>query len=936
MPDQEEGSLPSDKPSHTAGAIGLRIARAMFVVVFFWLFWKLGGFLLSVIIGRVFQADPVAKDAYGFIYKVLIFAIIYPAILKVLVPAFMPLFIEERGNTSEEAAWDFANTIANILLALNIALLCLGMVFTTEIVATLAPGFNDYTRDSVARMLRWMFPGIFLMNLCVMALALQNAYKVFSYPSAGDAVQKLLWAVLVFAGVQLLGVNRMLIAYGFLIGCVAQLAVNLVGLRAKLRLYRLRLPLLRMSRIGRELGILAILAGLLWALRLAIRAGASSLAAAKINPGIIEYSSWLFMGGVYSGYLWWRCRRSGSTIGRFAALASPLLISVLFARWRDLTTSFFQTFTKPGWFGDLEFAKSIGNLPHIFLGQTLAIAMLPYLCDLASQKNWKTFGQVLTTTLRLLAFVFLPMTIVLMILDEGLFRLVFDGGDRSEFSVQLGGIGLRFYVWGLLFFAIENALMQSFFSRQKVWWPTLLGIGAAVLHVLTLTVLINWCGFDYPYEIFLLSALILPASRAVKNTALLLITRMHVDMLPLRPTLVFAGKLLIVCVAVWGATRFSYDYVRTRWPVTELKRRRIVADTFNFECKKWWSRNAAELSNAKHPDEADPELGERCLLARYKLSNHRVVRDGIRLSREFRSYRLEATQTLSLAVWADHQAELRIGLQSWDAAPAGVSRQAEGGAWTTLEVPLAELGDLARVTSLVIIDATPPPPTGAKHAELRIDNILLSGDGVQTAVDRFEEDGGEWRGLNGTKIRAAELEEPGSERAKRADGTKERALRVEGRPLKVRRSLEGFQMKGLAGLSFKAKSDVDVDCQVSLVQAGDEVGTQTVKLEKGPDRKRYGLSLGKFGVDLDRVVAIEFQADAASLWLDNLELVSDMPRLKFELLKAMHVAVPSFAAFIVMLMLTYLLNLEEGKNILGWFRQHSIDRLRRKSASRKG
>jgi peptidoglycan biosynthesis protein MviN/MurJ (putative lipid II flippase) len=178
----------------------------MFVVVFFWFFWKFGGFLINLLIARLYGDSALVKDVYTFTYKWVIFALIYPSLLKVLVPAFMPLFTE-RMQASEESAWELANTLINIFVALNTGMLCLGMLFSGKLVQTLAPGFDLATQQAAAHALRIMFPGIFAMNMCILALAVQNAYKVFSYPSAGDAVQKIVWAIAILFGAKALGVQ---------------------------------------------------------------------------------------------------------------------------------------------------------------------------------------------------------------------------------------------------------------------------------------------------------------------------------------------------------------------------------------------------------------------------------------------------------------------------------------------------------------------------------------------------------------------------------------------------------------------------------------------------------------------------------------------------------------------------------------------------------
>ena len=43
----------------TATSTGRRIIRGMFVLIFFWLFWKVGGLLMMLIISGCYGAGPV-------------------------------------------------------------------------------------------------------------------------------------------------------------------------------------------------------------------------------------------------------------------------------------------------------------------------------------------------------------------------------------------------------------------------------------------------------------------------------------------------------------------------------------------------------------------------------------------------------------------------------------------------------------------------------------------------------------------------------------------------------------------------------------------------------------------------------------------------------------------------------------------------------------
>ena len=935
--------------SSDATSVGHRIAKAMFVVVVFWVFWKFGGFLMNVVIGRMYGDNPVAKDAYGFVYKWMIFAIIYPSFLKIVLPAGMPLFIEVMDREGEERAWDFANTIANLVVILSVVMLCLGMIFSRQIVGVLAARFDDRTKDLVADMLRIMFPGIFAANLCVVALMLQNAYKIFAFPPAGDALQKIVWAVLVFVGAKFLGWDERAIAYGFLLGCVPQLLANVVGLRRKLHFYRPTLPMLSMSRAGLEIAIAGVFVAAAFVYRWALPSCSDALARMGLEPEFALFSGVLFIGALYSLMLWLRVKERGSYLARFVALAAPLLISILFARWRDLSTSYFQTFTgKQGWFGNLEFAKTIGNLPHIMLSQTLAIAMLPYLCDLATKRDWKTFGSVLTGTLKLLALVFVPMTIVVSVLALPIIQVVYDDGGWSNVDLAITCIGLRFFIWGLLFFAIENALMQSFFSAQKVWWPTSLGIAAAFVHTGLLVGLINWFGFNYPFEIYVIVAASLPASRAIKNTALLVVTRFRVSILPWKETCSFLVRLCVLSVGVWAGTHYSYRYMRSVLPVQPLKTRQAMIDTFNMETKEWFSRDADSVTIAPHTDAPAP-LGDQSLRVEYRS----VARRPVVIERNMGYAALSRGKGLEMWMRTDRQVQLSLLCVDGPSRTAERTIELRPNRWMRVELWFQDKPGSQQPKALVgnrflsIRETDGSRPSEKTDTALQIDALsLIRNDGLRAVVDDFEKSGAGWRAAASTRWEVGPITE----------GEDERALHVLSGPVGLGRDVSSFELGHADELSMKTKSSREGRLRVALVNGSGARYTAELNIPRSDDRMKRRLALAKLkdsagkplpsAADIVRLELADAAASAAAvadaepwdLWIDNIAFGRSRTfrdRIVFEAYKLAHVLVPGLAAGVIFILGIVALRIEEGKTIFDWFKSHGWDKLMSKLSRKR-
>src|SRR5260370_6918831 len=86
--------------------------------------------------------------------------------------AFVTTFSKTIARGGDDAAWRLANKVAT-LTAVVLGLLCIaGMVFSEQLVATLAPGFDPEKAALTAQLTRIMFPFILLVSLAASLMAI--------------------------------------------------------------------------------------------------------------------------------------------------------------------------------------------------------------------------------------------------------------------------------------------------------------------------------------------------------------------------------------------------------------------------------------------------------------------------------------------------------------------------------------------------------------------------------------------------------------------------------------------------------------------------------------------------------------------------------------------------------------------------------------------
>ncbi len=903
--------------SHDGAALGRRVVRGMLVIIFFGVFLKLGSLITNRIISAAYGPGTVF-DAYTWVLNQLILVYVYSSVLKVVIPAFMPVFAEEREKVGEEAAWRLTNTILNMLLVAGALIVVFGMLFSDQIVSALVTGFNPETQACASTMLRYALPSAMVLLFAVMALGILNSYKIFSYPSAANAAHRFAWVVVLLVmiygfGKDPHGAVAQPVYIGFLVGSVAQLVVLLFGLRHKLSFYRLGLPAMSPARIGKEIAIALGFAAVFCAWILVI------VPVLNGNAEVLTMTGGTVIVCAYALFLWARASKRTGVMAKFAALAGPLIIGVLFARYRDLVTAYFQSLTQSGGCGSLEAGKNIVNVPTDLLPVSLSVAMFPYLCDLAAKKDIGAFGHLLTRTVNLIGLFFVPLTVVVIVLGRPIFELVYDSGNWSDNMLTYAGLGLALYGCGFFFYAVENVLMQSYFSMQRVWTPTLVGIGATAFHAAFLFVLIVTLGLRYPFEIFVVVALSFPVSRAAKNFVLIALLRRRISFLPVKRTAVFAGKLCVVSLGVGLAAYLTLKPVQHILPISNLKPKVVMLDTFNSEPRGWTSGDADSIHVLPDVDAQTERFGMEgnALVAEYPWREGHTIG----LKRDLSDFDLRDTARLKFAILrrlADAgESDFKVLVYLRDRSGKEYQAECTAAGFEELEwKQFRPLGlDPSHLVEMRIESRLEALGRPREHVELILDNVAFVGAERSVTVDDFEPASRAWSRIAVSSV-------PNAEKS-------EMALCVADKPVQLVRRLDDFRLSTLPLLTFKAQAIRPYRLSVALVGLNGERYEDTVNVRASDHRERYEVPLAYFehvqgfsgGFRELRIEETPPAQSTGTLWLDNIAFERPAHRLMYELTKLAIVTLPSFAALLAFVVLCWLLKVEEAAMVLDWLRR---------------
>ncbi|MGD2176766.1 MAG: murein biosynthesis integral membrane protein MurJ [Anaerolineae bacterium] len=135
----------------------------------------------------------------------------------------------------------------------------------------------------------------------------------------------------------------------------------------------------------------------------------------------------------------------------------------------------------PSW---MTYSATIIQFPLGLVGTAISIAILPTLSRQINHGQSGRFKATLAQGLRLVLALTVPATVGLWVLSTPIVKLVFEHGDFTSADTLATVAALRFHLLGLVFAAVDQPLIFSFYARQDTWTPALVGVATVVLYVI--------------------------------------------------------------------------------------------------------------------------------------------------------------------------------------------------------------------------------------------------------------------------------------------------------------------------------------------------------------------------------------------------------------------------------------------------------------------
>jgi putative peptidoglycan lipid II flippase len=337
--------------------------------------------------------------------------------------AFVTTFSKTIARGGDAAAWRLADKVATLTTIVLSAICLLGIAFSPQLVATLAPGFDVGKAALTVTLTRIMFPFILLVSLAALVMGMLNAKNVFGMPAMASSffnIGSIVGGVLLghwldphFGPRALTG-----LAIGTLIGGAMQLGVQLPRLR----------------RLGYH---------------------------------------------YHPDFAW---RDAG--VNAILALMGPSVIAASTTQFNVLVNSMFASTLGDGPIFWLSIAFRLMQLPLGLFGVALGTVTLPLLSRLAVGGDLPAFRAELSRAMRLAFLLTVPSAVGLMMLAEPIISVLYQHGRFDAHQTAEAAGALRFYAIGLCGYAALKVLVNAFYALDRRKTPMLVSFAAVALNLL--------------------------------------------------------------------------------------------------------------------------------------------------------------------------------------------------------------------------------------------------------------------------------------------------------------------------------------------------------------------------------------------------------------------------------------------------------------------
>lgn len=327
--------------------------------------------------------------------------------------AFIPTFKDHLENSEKSETQKFINATFTLVTFLTTVFVTAGIILTPLIVRIFFPKENIDVTNETEILTRIMFPYLIVISIAALFQGILNGLKIFS-PSGFTPI---LFNVIVILSTYILSPHTANPARAMAIGSVTGGTVQAL----------FQLPFVLKNN---------------WKIQF------TTIREAFTNPGTRKVIS----------------------------LVIPTIVGMAAYQLNDIVSTSLATHAGVGVASSLQFSLRLQELILGICAVTIGTVILPDLTGFAKKNMWKDFNTMLEQSIRIIAFIAIPITFYSLIMGKSMITLLYASGKFGKESIDMTTKVFFCHIAGLFFIAVNRIISPAFYAQENPLFPTVAGL----------------------------------------------------------------------------------------------------------------------------------------------------------------------------------------------------------------------------------------------------------------------------------------------------------------------------------------------------------------------------------------------------------------------------------------------------------------------------
>lgn len=202
----------------------------------------------------------------------------------------------------------------------------------------------------------------------------------------------------------------------------------------------------------------------------------------------------VYVGSRKNGFILKPCLSYSEDIKTLLFLIVPYFLSSLAIEINSLVDRYFASMLQSGTVSSIHYASILNSFFVNVFSIAIVTILYPRLASAAVSKREKQYANDLSTGIKLVSFLFIPITVGACLLSKNIIGCVFGHGRFDVEDIERTSSIFTMYIISIFFVALRELLFRSLYSKKNMKLPLLVGVLSTAINIVLNMILVRNMG----------------------------------------------------------------------------------------------------------------------------------------------------------------------------------------------------------------------------------------------------------------------------------------------------------------------------------------------------------------------------------------------------------------------------------------------------------